>query len=60
MNLNKWYNFLNEQEVKQPPPMGSEETALVPTETADNVPEKEEKVEPIVTNDLSEIGRAHV
>ena len=50
MNLNKWYNFLNEQEI---PPMGSEQTALVPTETADNTPEKEEKVEPIVTNDLS-------
>ena len=33
--------------------MGSPETALVKTDTADNVPEKEDFVEPVVTDDLS-------
>jgi hypothetical protein len=53
MNYNKWYKFLTEQENKEVPPMGSPETALVKTDTADNVPEKEEFVEPVVTDDLS-------
>jgi len=33
--------------------MGSPETALAKTDTADNIPEKEEFVEPVVTDDLS-------
>jgi len=53
MNYNKWYKFLTEQENKEVPPMGSPETALAKTDTADNIPEKEEFVEPIVTDDLS-------
>jgi hypothetical protein len=53
MNYNKWYKFLTEQENKEVPPMGSPETALVKTDTADNVPEKEDFVEPVVTDDLS-------
>jgi len=53
MIYNKWYKFLKEEQTKTVPPMGSEETALVPTNTADNVPEKEEFVEPVVTDDLS-------
>jgi hypothetical protein len=53
MNYNKWYKFLTEQENKEVPPMGSPETALAKTDTADNIPEKEEFVEPVVTDDLS-------
>jgi hypothetical protein len=53
MNYNKWYKFLTEQENKEVPPMGSPETALVKTDTADNVPEKEDFVEQVVTDDLS-------
>jgi hypothetical protein len=52
MNHKKWYSFLNEQE-QQKLTAPSEETALVKTDTADNVPEKEEFVEPVVTDDLS-------
>ena len=52
MNYKKWYSFLNEQE-EQKLTVPSEETALVKTDTADNVPEKDEFVEPIVTDDLS-------
>lgn len=52
MNYKKWYSFLNEQE-QQKLTAPSEETALVKTDTADNVPEKEEFVEPVVTDDLS-------
>jgi hypothetical protein len=52
MNYKKWYFFLNEQE-QQKLTAPSEETALVKTDTADNVPEKEEFVEPVVTDDLS-------
>ena len=33
--------------------MGSPETALAKTDTADNIPEKEDFVEPVVTDDLS-------
>ena len=53
MNYKKWYSFLKEQQEEQQIPAPSEETALVKTDTADNMPEKEEFVEPIVTDDLS-------
>ena len=53
MNYKKWYSFLNEQQEEQQLTVPSEETALVKTDTADNVPEKDEFVEPIVTDDLS-------
>ena len=53
MNYNKWYKFLTEQENKEVPPMGNPETALAKTDSADNAPEKEEFLEPIVTDDLS-------
>jgi hypothetical protein len=53
MNYKKWYSFLKEQQEEQQIPAPSEETALVKTDTADNIPEKEEFVEPIVTDDLS-------
>jgi len=53
MNYNKWYKFLTEEQNKEVPPVGSPETALTKTDTADNAPEKEEFLEPIVTDDLS-------
>lgn len=53
MNYKKWYSFLKEQQEEQQVTAPSEETALVKTDTADNMPEKEEFVEPIVTDDLS-------
>lgn len=53
MNYKKWYSFLNEAQEEQKLSVTSDETALVKTDTADNVPEKEEFVEPIVTDDLS-------
>jgi hypothetical protein len=53
MNYKKWYKFLNEQQEEQSLTTNSETTALVKTDTADNVPEKEEFVEPVVTDDLS-------
>ena len=54
MNYKKWYSFLKEQqEEEQQLTAPSEETALVKIDTADNIPEKEEFVEPIVTDDLS-------
>jgi hypothetical protein len=54
MNYKKWYFFLKEQQEEQKltdDPSGG--TALVKTDTADNVPEKEEFLEPVVTDDLS-------
>ena len=53
MNYKKWYCFLKEQQEEQQLTAPSDETALVKTDTADNVPEKDEFVEPIVTDDLS-------
>jgi len=53
MNYKKWYKFLNEQQEEQSLSTNPETTALVKTNTADNVPEKEEFVEPVVTDDLS-------
>ena len=53
MNYKKWYKFLNEQQEEQSLTADSETTALVKTDAADNVPEKEEFVEPVVTDDLS-------
>jgi hypothetical protein len=53
MNYKKWYKFLNEQQEEQSLSTNPETTALVKTDTADNVPEKEEFVEPVVTDDLS-------
>jgi hypothetical protein len=53
MNYKKWYKFLNEQQKEQSLTADSETTALVKTDAADNVPEKEEFVEPVVTDDLS-------
>lgn len=53
MNYKKWYSFLNEAQEGEQLTAPSEETALVKTDAADNVPEKEEFVEPIVTDDLS-------
>jgi hypothetical protein len=53
MNYKKWHKFLNEQQEEQSLTTNSETTALVKTDTADNVPEKEEFVEPVVTDDLS-------
>ena len=55
MNHNKWYKFLKEakEEQKIPVPTSGEQTALVKTDTADNIPEKEELIDPIVTDDLS-------
>ena len=53
MNYKKWYCFLKEQQEEQQLTAPSDETALVKTDTVDNVPEKDEFVEPIVTDDLS-------
>ena len=53
MNYKKWYSFLKEQQEEQKLTDPSGETALVKTDTADNVPEKEEFLEPVVTDDLS-------
>jgi hypothetical protein len=53
MNYKKWHKFLNEQQEEQSLTTNPETTALVKTDTADNVPEKEEFVEPVVTDDLS-------
>jgi len=55
MNHNKWYKFLKEakEEQKIPVPSSDEETALVKTDTADNVAQKDEFIDPIVTDDLS-------
>jgi hypothetical protein len=53
MNYKKWYSFLNEAQEEQNISAPSQETALVKTDTADNVPEKDEFVDPIVTDDLS-------
>jgi hypothetical protein len=53
MNYKKWYSFLNEAQEEQNISATSQETALVKTDTADNVPEKDEFVDPIVTDDLS-------
>jgi len=53
MNYKKWYYFLNEAQEEQNLTAPSEETALVKTDTADNTPEKDEFVDPIVTDDIS-------
>jgi hypothetical protein len=53
MNYKKWYSFLNEAQEEQNLTAPSEETALVKTDTADNTPEKDEFVEPVVKDDLS-------
>lgn len=55
MNYKKWYSFLNEaqEEQKIPVPTSDEQTALVKTDTADNVAQKDEFLEPVVTDDLS-------
>ena len=53
MNYKKWYSFLNEAQEEQNLTAPSEETALVKTDTADNTPEKDEFVDPIVTDDIS-------
>ena len=53
MNYKKWYCFLKEQQEEQQLTAPSDETALVKTDTVDNVPEKDEFVEPTVTDDLS-------
>ncbi len=55
MNHNKWYKFLKEakEEQKLAVQASDEETALVPTDTADNVVQKDEFIDPIVTDDLS-------
>jgi len=55
MNYNKWYKFLKEakEEQKLAVQTSDEETALVPTDTADNVVQKDEFIDPIVTDDLS-------
>ncbi len=55
MNHNKWYKFLKEakEEQKIPVSASDEETALVKTDTADNIAQKDEFVDPIVTDDLS-------
>jgi hypothetical protein len=53
MNYKKWYSFLNEAQEEQNISAPSQETALFKTDTADNVPEKDEFVDPIVTDDLS-------
>lgn len=53
MNYKKWYSFLNEAQEEQNISAPSEVTALVKTDTADNTPEKDEFIDPIVTDDLS-------
>jgi hypothetical protein len=55
MNHNKWYKFLKEakEEQKLAVQASDEETALVKTDTADNVAQKDEFLEPVVTDDLS-------
>jgi len=53
MNYKKWYSFLNEAQEEQNLVAPSEQTALVKTDTADNTPEKDEFVDPIVTDDIS-------
>ena len=53
MNYKKWYCFLKEQQEEQQLTAPSDETALVKTDTADNVAQKDEFLEPVVTDDLS-------
>lgn len=53
MNTTKWYKFLREQEEEQEQKLTGEQTPLEQPDTADNAPEKEEFIDPIVTDEIS-------
>ena len=53
MNTVKWYKFLREQEEEQEQKLSGEQQPLEQPDTSDNAPEKEEFIDPIVTDEIS-------